>query len=402
MRMSSGIERIGFFTPVKFDQYKCQNDKLLEAVDGYFCLGDRKAFVLPLQSRAHCDRVIIKNESQDFSKKWIFNAFKIISYITLIFPMIMLLAKIILRWDRQFCLVSDLKTKSDEKQRICLFGDIHGELDGFKENLRAANIIDANGDWKKGVCAHVIQMGDVIDRGPKSVEAYQYLCKLQEQAPSQGGKVIRLLGNHELMVLEKDYSFVNFANPEQLSEKMKKDILSKKLQLAYCDGTRLYTHAGMRTQIKELLIEEIRQKYPLRDRVDDQVSLQEIADYLNELLIIAVRENDFTHPVFRAGRSRGGKFPIGGVLWEDVSQMMQSKNARDVPQIIAHNPPLYAKDRPIRITDSMRLINVDAGLCKRYGGHNAFVEIQNGNCTIHEKVDSVWRETILSDRIDVA
>ena len=76
-------------------------------------------------------------------------------------------------------------------------GDIHGELKGFKEILAQAALKDARGNWS-GKEAVLVQTGDVIDRGPHSIEAVQLLRQLQTQASAAGGQVVRLCGNHEL------------------------------------------------------------------------------------------------------------------------------------------------------------------------------------------------------------
>jgi calcineurin-like phosphoesterase family protein len=57
---------------------------------------------------------------------------------------------------------------SRDKRRIVI-GDVHGELNGFKEILRHAGLIDDHDSWTGGRSL-LIQTGDVIDRGPHSPE----------------------------------------------------------------------------------------------------------------------------------------------------------------------------------------------------------------------------------------
>jgi len=81
--------------------------------------------------------------------------------------------------------------------RIVAVGDVHGEIDGFDSVLRAAALIDENGRWVGGD-AVLVQTGDVTDRGLRVRAVMDRLRSLQEQAPAHGGRVVALLGNHEI------------------------------------------------------------------------------------------------------------------------------------------------------------------------------------------------------------
>ena len=84
--------------------------------------------------------------------------------------------------------------------RIVAVGDVHGEIDGFDSVLRAARLIDEAGRWVGGD-ATLVQTGDVTDRGPRVRAVMDRLRSLELQAPAQGGRVIALLGNHEISVM---------------------------------------------------------------------------------------------------------------------------------------------------------------------------------------------------------
>jgi len=87
-----------------------------------------------------------------------------------------------------------------EPQRIVAVGDVHGDLDGLTSILREAGLIDAAGQWAGG-SATVVQLGDVLDRGPRPRAALDLLMRLEAEATRAGGRVIVLLGNHEAMNL---------------------------------------------------------------------------------------------------------------------------------------------------------------------------------------------------------
>jgi Calcineurin-like phosphoesterase len=91
--------------------------------------------------------------------------------------------------------------------RVVAVGDIHGDLDAFTGILRRAALIDAGGHWSGGG-ATLVQVGDMIDRGPKSRGVMDFLMALQKDAARQGGRVVVLLGNHELMNIYGDLRYV--------------------------------------------------------------------------------------------------------------------------------------------------------------------------------------------------
>ncbi len=91
--------------------------------------------------------------------------------------------------------------------RVVAIGDIHGDLQNFKAMLREAAIIDAEGRWIAG-SAVVVQTGDTIDRGPESRGVLDFVANLEKQADRSGGKVIAMLGNHEVMNIMGDLRYV--------------------------------------------------------------------------------------------------------------------------------------------------------------------------------------------------
>ncbi|MEM9596391.1 MAG: metallophosphoesterase [Acidobacteriota bacterium] len=87
--------------------------------------------------------------------------------------------------------------------RIVAVADIHGALDALKEILRETGLIDRRGRWIGGDTT-LVQTGDMIDRGADSLATVDFLMDLQREAPQQGGEVIVLLGNHEILNLVMD------------------------------------------------------------------------------------------------------------------------------------------------------------------------------------------------------
>jgi hypothetical protein len=84
--------------------------------------------------------------------------------------------------------------------RIVAIGDVHGAYAEFVRILRAAGVIDGRDRWVAGA-THLVQTGDVLDRGADSRRAMDLLRRLERDAPKSKGRVLALIGNHETMRL---------------------------------------------------------------------------------------------------------------------------------------------------------------------------------------------------------
>ena len=93
-------------------------------------------------------------------------------------------------------------------QRIIAVGDLHGDHDAWRAIATSSGLIDAKGKWSGGN-ATLVQMGDIVDRGPDSLKIIRDLMRLQREAPKRGGNVIVLLGNHEAMMMTGDLRYVH-------------------------------------------------------------------------------------------------------------------------------------------------------------------------------------------------
>lgn len=91
--------------------------------------------------------------------------------------------------------------------RIVAVGDVHGDFGQFVTVLRQAGVIDAKHKWAGGR-THLVQTGDVPDRGPDSRKVMDLLMELAPQAERAGGRVHALIGNHEVMNIQGDLRYV--------------------------------------------------------------------------------------------------------------------------------------------------------------------------------------------------
>lgn len=97
--------------------------------------------------------------------------------------------------------------------RIVAVGDLHGDFAVWRDIARDAGIVDSRGRWTGGTTT-LVQVGDVVDRGPDSLKIVRELMRLQREAPKRGGKVIALVGNHEAMNVTGDLRYVT---PEEFA-----------------------------------------------------------------------------------------------------------------------------------------------------------------------------------------
>ncbi|MCX5808179.1 MAG: metallophosphoesterase [Proteobacteria bacterium] len=277
------------------------------------------------------------------------------------------------------------------RKRRIVVGDIHGELEGFKEILRNAGLIDGKDNWTGGNDI-LVQTGDVIDRGTCSREAVDLLKKLQKEAAVAKGELVRLCGNHELMLLQGNFYYVNFNDPDFLAYELKEEILRGDVRASYTDGDRLYTHAGLRSAIREILVGEIETVRPKLKT--NRIDLFLLSNHINIIFREFVEKDDLErHPIFHVGRDRGGYDPVGGIFWCDFSSMSPSVEAWEIPQIFGHTP---TRKSGVRTAHGLKLIDVDAGMCRVYGGERVYLEISSeGHLLQHRKALSEWTTTLL-------
>jgi hypothetical protein len=92
--------------------------------------------------------------------------------------------------------------------RIVAVGDLHGDFAAWRDIARAARLVDGKGSWIGGD-ASLVQVGDVVDRGPDSLKILEDLMRLQGEAQRAKGQVIALVGNHEAMNITRDLRYVS-------------------------------------------------------------------------------------------------------------------------------------------------------------------------------------------------
>lgn len=144
-------------------------------------------------------------------------------------------------------------------ERVVAVADLHGDYERFVFILAhpQVGLVDGDLHWTGGR-THLVQLGDVLDRGPRAKEILDLLRRLEKEAAAAGGAVHMLLGNHEEMNITGialDYpgyvpveQFVAFLPPDFRKEREAayvKTLPSDERKRAEIEGFDIQTDEGL-------------------------------------------------------------------------------------------------------------------------------------------------------------
>jgi hypothetical protein len=306
--------------------------------------------------------------------------------------------------------------------RIVAVGDLHGDYDAWLRIARGAGLIDARGRWAGGKTTFV-QLGDVTDREPDSLKIVRSLQQLQRQAPRRGGRVVVVLGNHEAMNLVGDNRYTTpgeyaaFANsqsaalrdrlydanraaieaqvrtqdpklpPEQIraawmaqhplgwTEHMLAWSPSGELgRWATANpavvriGNTVFVHGGLSAEYAPLGIDEINRRVAAAMAKADDGPASVLFDPLGPLWYRGLATRDPRADPEGAAAAVAGKTPRP-TIEQELAAVLAATGARRI--VIAHTPILSG----ISVTYGGRLIRIDTGISRYYGGPLSWLEI---------------------------
>jgi len=102
---------------------------------------------------------------------------------------------------------SEESTTYPTPERLLALSDIEGDFHALKTMLLGAKVMDNQFNWTFGK-GHLLLLGDYFDRGLHVTECLWLLYKLEAEAEAAGGKVHFILGNHEVLNLQGNSSYV--------------------------------------------------------------------------------------------------------------------------------------------------------------------------------------------------
>ena len=153
--------------------------------------------------------------------------------------------------------------------RVVAIGDVHGGFDPFVSILTTTGLMNAQRRWSGGKTVF-IQTGDITDRGPGVREALDLVMALEKEADAAGGRVLMLLGNHEIMNMLGDLRDVapevlaGFGGEAAYRDAFARDgrygkWLRSKPMIATVDET-VFMHAGISLEFSDASIEDLNKR----------------------------------------------------------------------------------------------------------------------------------------------
>lgn len=296
-------------------------------------------------------------------------------------------------------------------ERIVAIGDLHGDYDNYLETLQLAGLVNRRGRWSGGT-AHLVQTGDIPDRGPDTRKIMEHLDKLTEQAEKAGGRVHRLLGNHEAMntygdlryVTDEEFEAFESRNSQALRDRyfeLLMEDMQKNRPEAYAELPEQYREEwdsdhppgfvehqqawnpawnpegeyALRTQDLKTAI-KINGIVFVHGGISD-VYADESLESLTQKVWAELANFDFDNPglvVNECGplwyRGLAGEAPQASP--ETVESILERLSAKRM--VIGHTPtPAVIWPRY-----DARVVQIDTGISKAYGGYPAYLEITPG------------------------
>ncbi|MGA2587115.1 MAG: metallophosphoesterase [Candidatus Aminicenantales bacterium] len=292
-------------------------------------------------------------------------------------------------------------------EKVVAIGDLHGDYDHFVKILRGTRLVDGDLHWT-GDKTHLVQMGDIMDRGDEARKILGLLRKLETEAAAAGGQIHVILGNHEEMNITgfvfnfQDYvtvpQFVSF-----LPDKYRRD---KEKEFGKKNGGRGDINAFWEALMKE---QEAKDVYTenfnlLYGRwLTDQSAVIKINDVvfvhggINEFYSKMKLEeiNALYHDEFKKS-FRGDifrpkiLFAEDGPLWNrdlaaqadeaQIDQILANLGAKHI--IVAHTPVLVWENMS-RFGGKVWI--VDTGISSVYGGHLSALIIEGEHFAVWGK-----------------
>ncbi|WWC68962.1 uncharacterized protein I206_102898 [Kwoniella pini CBS 10737] len=277
------------------------------------------------------------------------------------------------------------------KQRLVAVGDLHGDIQNAEKVLRMANLIDSESNWI-GNQDILVQTGDIVDRGAYALNVYKLMQKLRGQAENQGGKVVSILGNHEVMNAIGDWRYVTqddikvFGGTKRRQEALAKDgwlgsewlanySITAKVPLSpYSFSPSIsFSHGSIRPSFSNLL--------PYPEKINE-LGKSLIEKALTPPLSPPYPPNPYSGLPKGHTSEEADLYSEGGPLWwrglaeREESQVCQwakeLKLKLGVKRIIGGHTPNFEKIVS-RCNDS--IIIIDTGISSAYGGVLSALEI---------------------------
>ncbi|ORX55832.1 Metallo-dependent phosphatase [Anaeromyces robustus] len=264
---------------------------------------------------------------------------------------------------------------SKKYKRIIAVGDIHGDYNQFIKILTHAKLIDKNKNWI-GKNTIFVQVGDLMDRGDESKKIFDLMMKLKKQAKKKGGVIHSLLGNHEILNLTGDFRYTYLSDIKSYGtiEKRRKalalntkygDYIRKEMESVVVIDDMIFVHAGLLSRDAALGIKNVNKKIR-KILIDAPYNISNDSPHpINTDPLLNLNEN---RPLWTRYLAYNSDIEAA---CEELSKVLKITNTTRM--IVGHS--IIADGRIARLCDN-KLINIDIGITKYYGGRFGYLEIK--------------------------
>lgn len=345
-------------------------------------------------------------------------------------------------------LKEDIPCEWSNVKKIVAVGDLHGAYEYFVQILKGTKLIDENLRWIGGE-THLVQIGDVLDRGDGAKDIFDLAMRLEKEAEKAGGHVHMLIGNHEEMNLANTaFDREGYIMPKQFIDFLpEKDRLSLEKRFSRSAKFRASGNSSSGAAFEEYLQEFIdgargewrnpqRIKYlkGLNDHYGDWITSHNVVIKINTIVFVhggisepfSIRDlkelndryrleiNDLRWAVIRDTIPKIDEYDReiynveNGPLWyrdlaqprlneeefaDDVDRILANLKAEHI--VIAHTPQTAVGLAGMRKFEGKAWV-IDTGIADYYrsiGGHISALIIDNGKFKIWYPDGSIIEET---------
>ena len=250
--------------------------------------------------------------------------------------------------------------------KIVAVGDLHGAYDAFVEILKGTKVVEEReGEihWAAGT-AHLVQMGDVMDRGTAPKEILDLIALLEGEALVAGGRVHMLIGNHEEMnIMGLSFEVPGNVTIEQFKEFMPaKYVRDKEREFRRADGSEgdaepYWDELMKDPSVQEKYYEEFNRDY------GRWIARHNAVVKVNDVVFVHGGLNE-AYSTYPCGR-------LNAILSTELDRW--SRGDRNFVPRLAHNEqgPLWY--RALAATESEDLLKVEVGRTLKNLGARAMV-----------------------------
>tara|TARA_Y100001970_G_scaffold280012_1_gene388274 strand:+ start:3973 stop:5334 length:1362 start_codon:yes stop_codon:yes gene_type:complete len=309
--------------------------------------------------------------------------------------------------------------------RIVAIGDLHGDLRATIRSLKLAGVIPLstpentnikNIPWIGGNTV-IVQLGDQIDRvrpthwendivqdeikndEGSDLKIINLMDLLNVRAKKEGGAVLSVLGNHELMNVDGDFRYVSldeFSEFGDMFSKNKQDYKNEKYPYGYKERLAVFKPGGILARRLALTRDSVVQVGSwlfvhggLTPKLVDKYTLDEINMYIREWLKNnqSQRVEDVVDDIFRNDDDDFSPFwsrvfsdhdewneSRNLYLFNNTINIINKRNGRNrnnyVKGMILGHTPQYMWNKGINSSFDNRLWRVDVGMSRAFGDLN--------------------------------